>query len=232
MRTSVFPLLALIGLAWAGTAAAQTHTEHARVLSSTPVVAPVQVPQQVCVDEQVLVPGRSSGAGAAMGGIAGGALGNAVGNGSGRDVATAIGLIGGAILGDRIEQRSPDRTEWVRRCSTQHTLQHQTVGYDVVYEYGGKQYRTRITQAPGEWVPIHISPVPPAASMDTPAPVVYRPPVRVAPASVQVLVQTSPVFRPQPVRGAVHPLWHVTPPPHRLHWRDNGHTRHQHQPHR
>lgn len=224
MRSSVFPLLALTSLAWAGTAAAQSHTEHARVLSSTPVMAQVQVPQQVCVDEQVLVPGRSSGAGAVMGGIAGGALGNAVGNGSGRDVATAIGLIGGAILGDRIEHRSPDRTELVRRCSTQTTLQHQTVGYDVVYEYGGKQYRTQTAQAPGDWIPIHISPVLPAATIGTQTPV-YRQPVRVAPAQVQVQVHTLPVLRPHPVRVAVHPQWHVTPPPRHPHRRHNEHPR-------
>jgi len=222
MRTSLFPLLALVSLAWAGTAAAQSHTEHARVLSSTPVMAQVQVPQQVCVDEQVLVPGRSSGAGAVMGGIAGGALGNAVGNGSGRDVATAIGLIGGAMLGDRIEHSTPDRTELVRRCSTQTTLQHHTVGYDVVYEYAGKQYRTHTSQAPGDWIPIHIGPVLPGATLSTPAPVHRRPlAVHAAPAQVHVQVHTFPVVRPQPHRVVVHPHWQVNPPP-----------RHPHRPHR
>jgi outer membrane lipoprotein SlyB len=48
--------------------------------------------------------GRASGAGAVIGGIVGGVAGNQVGGGSGKKIATAAGVIGGALLGNNIEQ--------------------------------------------------------------------------------------------------------------------------------
>jgi outer membrane lipoprotein SlyB len=48
--------------------------------------------------------GKASGAGAVIGGIVGGVAGNQVGGGSGRQVATVAGVIGGAVLGNEIEQ--------------------------------------------------------------------------------------------------------------------------------
>ncbi|MEY4641387.1 MAG: hypothetical protein RLZZ227_1381 [Pseudomonadota bacterium] len=48
--------------------------------------------------------GGASGAGAVIGGIVGGVAGNQVGGGSGRKIATAAGVIGGALLGNEVEQ--------------------------------------------------------------------------------------------------------------------------------
>lgn len=48
--------------------------------------------------------GAATGAGAVIGGIVGGVAGNQVGGGSGRKIATAAGVIGGAVLGNEIEQ--------------------------------------------------------------------------------------------------------------------------------
>lgn len=47
--------------------------EQGRVLSATPIVQQVGVPQQVCGNETVYSGSRNSGAGAVMGAIAGGA---------------------------------------------------------------------------------------------------------------------------------------------------------------
>jgi len=69
--------------------------EQGRVLSATPIVQQVGVPQQVCGNETVYSGSRNSGAGAVMGAIAGGAAGNAIGKGNGRVAATALGVIGG-----------------------------------------------------------------------------------------------------------------------------------------
>ena len=77
--------------------------EQGRVLSATPIVQQVATPQQVCGNETVYSGNRTTGAGAVMGAIAGGAAGNAIGKGSGRAAATAIGLIGGAVIGNQIE---------------------------------------------------------------------------------------------------------------------------------
>jgi uncharacterized protein YcfJ len=66
--------------------------EYATVISATPVMASVQVPRQVCSEEQRFVQPQPSGAGAVIGAIAGGkkgaAIGTAVGGGAG----------GGAVL--------------------------------------------------------------------------------------------------------------------------------------
>lgn len=48
--------------------------------------------------------GQSTGAGAVIGAIVGGVAGNQVGGGSGRDLATAAGVVGGALLGNNIER--------------------------------------------------------------------------------------------------------------------------------
>jgi hypothetical protein len=113
----------------------------------------------MCSDEQVVVPGQTSGAGAVMGGIAGGAIGNQIGKGSGRAAATAIGLIGGALLGNSIEGNRPSHTETVRQCSTQTVYENQTVGYTVTYEYAGRQYTTQMSHDPGPWVRLQVAPV-------------------------------------------------------------------------
>ena len=87
-------------LGTAGLAAAQ---ERGRVLSVTPIVQQVAYPRQVCGNETIYSGQRTTGGGAVLGAIAGGAAGNAIGKGNGRAAATAIGLIGGAVLGNHIE---------------------------------------------------------------------------------------------------------------------------------
>ena len=145
----------------------------ARVLSSTPVLQRVGVPQQVCSDHQVVTPGQKSGAGALMGAIAGGAIGNAVGQGSGRDVATALGLVGGAVVGNNIEGSTPDTVKTVRQCETQTVYQDKVVAFNVLYEYAGKQYSVQSPLDPGPYLPVQIVPILPSAA---PPPVIVQRP--------------------------------------------------------
>lgn len=142
-----------------GMGVANAQDERGRVISSTPVIQQVAVPREVCQNVSVREPGRTSGAGALMGGIAGGAMGNAIGGGSGRAAATALGIFGGAILGNRIEGRSPDQVRTVQECSTQTVYQNETVAYNVVYEYAGRQYSVQMDQEPGRFVPVSVQPV-------------------------------------------------------------------------
>ena len=131
-----------------------------RVLSSTPVVQQIAVPRQVCSNEQISYQGPNSGAGALIGAIAGGALGNAAGGqGAGRAAATAIGMVGGAVLGDRLEGPAPERTEIVQRCGVQNFFENRTVGYNVVYEFGGRQYSVQMPNDPGPTIAVQVSPV-------------------------------------------------------------------------
>ena len=85
--------------------------EQGRVLSATPIVQQVGVPQQVCGNETVYSGSRNSGAGAVMGAIAGGAAGNAIGKGNGRVAATALGVIGGAVQATRLKEAAAPSTK-------------------------------------------------------------------------------------------------------------------------
>lgn len=159
-RRPVSVPVALAGcVAWLALGTAQAQDEQGRVISSTPVVQQFVVPRQVCQEQVVTVPGQKSGAGALMGGIAGGAMGNAVGDGSGRALATMLGVIGGAVLGNNIEGSAPDRTETVQQCSTQNLYENRTVAYTVVYEYAGRQYTTQMRQDPGRFVRLSVTPL-------------------------------------------------------------------------
>ena len=152
-------LTLLATLSTLGAASLTAHAqEMGRVLSATPIMQQVAIPQQVCNNETIYQGGReSSGAGAVLGAIAGGAAGNAIGGGSGRAAATAIGLIGGAIIGNNLETRRPGY-ENVQRCSTETFYDNRIVGYDVVYEYAGRQYTTRTQADPGQWIALNVQP--------------------------------------------------------------------------
>jgi uncharacterized protein YcfJ len=179
-RSLLIPVLTGV-LALAGTSAAQAQDERGRVLSSTPVIQQVAVPQQVCENVTVREPARGSGAGALMGAVAGGAMGNAIGHGNGRAAATALGIFGGAILGDRIEGKGRDTVRTVQECSTQQVMENRVVAYNVVYDYAGRQYSTQMPQDPGRWVPVSVQPVGVA-----PAPAGHYRPQAAAPEVVRI----------------------------------------------
>lgn len=177
------PLALLLPLA---AAAQQAPQEMARVVSSTPVIQQVAVPQQVCTNSQVLVQPPRSGAGAAMGAIAGGAIGSQIGGGAGRALAIGAGVIGGAILGDGIEGQPAAVAQPVTSCSQQMRYENRVVAYNVVYEYAGRQYSTQTATPPGDWMPVQVAPAgsAPVQVVTTPPP----PPV----------VVTQPVVTPYP----------------------------------
>lgn len=132
--------------------------EQGRVLSATPVTQQVATPQQVCNNETIYSGARpTTGGGAVLGAIAGGAAGNAIGGGSGRAAATALGVIGGAVLGNQIESGRPGYQN-VQRCTTETYYDNRVIGYDVVYEYAGRRYTTRTQNDPGDWIPLTVQP--------------------------------------------------------------------------
>jgi len=167
--TKLLSLAALGFVCQFGTAQAQ---EVGKVISSTPVIQQVAVPRQVCTNEQVVVQGQKSGAGAAMGAIAGGAVGNSVGQGSGRAAATMLGLFGGAILGEKIEGPANPEVRQVQNCTQQTVYENRTMAYNVVYEFAGKQYSVQMPSDPGPTVRLQIMPVPnpPATTFNVPPP--------------------------------------------------------------
>lgn len=104
-----------------------------------------------------------------IGGIAGAVLGSKVGGGSGTYAATAIGSMVGGMAGRQVYEsaqrnRAPRGT--VRVCdpvpvgdgySTSRTVNDGRVnGYDVTYEYAGRQFTTRTNYHPGDRIRVRV----------------------------------------------------------------------------
>lgn len=214
-HTLLFATLGLVGFG-------ATAQEVGRVLSAVPVVQQVQVPRQVCTSQPVMVEAAPSGAGSVIGAIAGGVLGNQIGSGSGRAAATIVGTLGGALIGNGIETTNSRHVQNVQQCNTQVSYENRTVGYDVTYEYAGRQFTTQMAYDPGPTIRLQVSPMagsdrvePPVRNIAqgdvAPGPVVVAPeiqqpsaPVHVAPvapiavAQPQVINVAPPVVVPAP----------------------------------
>jgi uncharacterized protein YcfJ len=135
-------------------------TEYARVISSTPVTGSVAAPRQECAEGAQLVRQQPSGAGAVIGAIAGGVLGNQFGHGFGRAAATGLGAVAGSAIGNNVEANATPPAEVpVRSCRTVSGYENRIVSYDVVYEYNGQRYTTRLPNDPGARLAIDVRPV-------------------------------------------------------------------------
>lgn len=214
----------------------------ARVLSSTAVLQQVAVPRQVCTTQPVVQSSQPSGAGAAMGAIAGGAVGNAIGDGSGRAIATMIGIVGGAVLGNRVEG-TRDEVRNVQQCTTQTHYENRILHYDVVYEYDGKRYSVKMPNDPGPFVRLQLSPIgtipaaPSSSGTSTysplssatvttivpvvqPAPVYWAAPVYLHPSSNAAFTVYPTVRSAPPIPVDISIRWHGYhgKHPHRRHW--------------
>ena len=195
MDTRISRLSTMAGMAIASLMPLAAHAqqqEMARVISSTPVMQQVAVPRQVCNNSTVVTQAPKSGAGAVMGAIAGGAIGSQIGGGMGNAAATAVGILGGAILGDRIEGQPAPIAQPVTTCTDQAVYENRVVAYNVTYEYAGKQYSVQMPNDPGQYLPITISPGATAAAAPPPAQVVTTAPQ-------PVVVAAPPVVLPPPV---------------------------------
>jgi uncharacterized protein YcfJ len=207
---SLKQVLTLLPLTALGAFSSQTANayEQARVISSTPIVQQVNAPQRICQNVTVAVPEPKTGAGAALGAIAGGVVGNAVGQGAGNAAATALGIMGGAILGDKMEGSST-ALQNTQQCSTEYTTQSRITQFNVVYEYAGKQYNVIMPSDPGPTLTIQLSPavgnsstvVAPEGTVSTQQ--VYTQPVYV---SQPVYVNAYPNAYPYAYPGYGYPL--------------------------
>lgn len=118
---------------------------------------------------------RSSGIGpgTVLGAILGGAIGHQFGNSSGgRDRGAGAGAIIGGLIGhdmennhsgyrhasrDVVEVERVPVTRDVQRCRTVADYREQVVGYDVRYNYNGREYVTRMSYDPGQTVPVEVN---------------------------------------------------------------------------
>jgi uncharacterized protein YcfJ len=180
-------LLALASLAQA--------QEVGQVISRTAVYQQVAVPRQTCSQTPVAVQNPISGAGALMGAIAGGAVGSQIGGGSGQALATMAGIVGGAMMGDRVENPG-SQLQNQTTCTTQNYMENRLVGYTVVYEYAGKQHTVQLPQDPGPTIQLQVTPVG-ATQAAAPAPMIMTQPQTVV-TQPQVVYVPAPVYRSYP----------------------------------
>lgn len=183
MHAFRLPATALLAAA----ACAAQAAEYGLVLSSAPVTASVAVPQTACHEEWQPAAPANSGGGALLGAVIGGLAGSAIGSGSGRAAATGLGLLGGAIFGERQEARqAPPGLQPLRRCHTEYREEQRLIGYDVVYEYQGQRHSARVAQDPGSRIPLQVSVAPAVAVVTEPARPAWHPPAPVAAAPPEV----------------------------------------------
>ena len=96
-----------------------------------------------------------------IGGLAGAVLGSRIGGGDGRYLGTAVGTIAGGAAGRAIYEASNRPTYQrgdVRVCEpTGYGSESERVdGYDVTYEYAGRQYHTHRDYHPGEQIRVRV----------------------------------------------------------------------------
>lgn len=214
MTSQAFARAATAGLlALAGAAQAQTPyypgsaVVQARVISATPVVQPVAVPLGHCRTDS-----RPSGIGTVVGALLGGLVGSQLGSGNGHIAGAVAGTIGGAVLGNMADQQNGYPGGG---CSYQ--TEQQVSGYDVVYEYGGRQYQTRTAQPPGPWLQV---PAPAEAAYGSYGGYGSPAPVAAAGAyghgqAVQVMPVAPPAVTPYPTTRARSYEEHYGHPPRR-----------------
>jgi hypothetical protein len=120
----------------------------------------------------------------------------------------ALGVIGGALVGNNIEANNARQAYVQPACGTETTYENRTVGYDVTYEYAGRQYTTQMPYDPGATVQLQVTPY---ASNQQPqqqanAPV-YAPPVQQGTVIVQqpqpIVYQSYPAYPAYPVYAPV-----------------------------
>ena len=118
----------------------------------TSVRAVVGPPQQRCWVERQVVETSPPGInvpGAVIGGVVGGILGHQIGSGRGRDLATGIGVVGGAAVGANVP--GTVYTQDVQRCvnvAAAAPLDY----WDVTYNFGGYEHHVQTTIPPGRTI--------------------------------------------------------------------------------
>lgn len=190
-ETVVLALVSLAGLSAA--ASGGEFADRARVISVSPIHERIPVSREECwnnrqrgYEERRVVrrdTGAPIGAGTVLGAVVGGVLGHQMGGSDrARDAATVGGAVVGGIVGSQIEREgSPPPRERVvevervpvernvERCRTIQEVREATIGYDVRYEYAGREFTTRMDRDPGRHLRVRVD-VTPVEGAELPPP--------------------------------------------------------------
>lgn len=178
MNRKLVTALALAASGLVPTAFAQSFQDNARVVSVHAVNERIPVQREECWNEHRRAyenrtvtrtdTGAPIGAGTVLGAIVGGVAGHQVGRGRGNDAATVGGAIVGGLLGNQVDRQNAEPPSQVtevervpverdvQRCRTVREVRDAIVGYDVRYEYRGRQFTTRMPYDPGRMVPVRV----------------------------------------------------------------------------
>lgn len=142
---------------------------YARVLSVQPIIRKVKVktPVRECYRDVEYYshdrPARGTGASTLVGAIVGGVVGHQFGSGRGNDAATVAGSLIGAAIGNDTAQRrygyeTVEYSRPVERCTTKvkHHKEERIEGYDVIYQFNGQKYATRMPYDPGRELRVRV----------------------------------------------------------------------------
>jgi len=118
----------------------------------TYVRAVVGAPQQRCWVEPTRVdatkPAGVNIPGAIVGGAIGGIIGHQIGGGRGQDLATGIGIVGGAAVGANVGREGLVYSQNVQHCEYV-PVSARADYWDVTYVFGGFEHRAQLTVPPG-----------------------------------------------------------------------------------
>ena len=136
--------------------------DYAQVVDVAPITQTTTTPHEVCGDETVthreVYRDRHRIGGTAIGTGLGARIGCRIGGGHGSDLATVGGAVAGGFAGHEIQKRhqenNPGYTTVEHRCHTLTSKTSTVVGYDVTYEYDGRQEHVRMDHDPGPRVQV------------------------------------------------------------------------------
>jgi uncharacterized protein YcfJ len=161
----------------------ESFTDRARVVSVRPIHDRIPVTREECwndvqrgYEERRVTrtdTGAAIGPGTVLGAVIGGVVGHQFGNSSGgRDRGTAAGAIVGGLIGNQVDKDNrgePYRSAEVERvpvernverCRTVNEVREATMGYEVRYAYGGREFTTRMDRDPGRQLRVNVNIVP------------------------------------------------------------------------
>ncbi|HZQ63536.1 MAG TPA: glycine zipper 2TM domain-containing protein, partial [Casimicrobiaceae bacterium] len=132
------------------------HGEELFQANVTSVRAVTTQAQQRCwVDREQVVRSEPNVPGAIIGGVIGGVLGHQIGGGRGKDVATALGAVGGAAVGANAGGGgSQVVTQDVQRCRTVQGPVRPDY-WDVAYVFRGREHHVQMSSPPGATITVN-----------------------------------------------------------------------------
>lgn len=162
-----YTIAASLATAMSAPSFAESHTDYARVTHASPIYETISVeePHRECHIEERAVrhyKQNTSATSTIVGALIGGAIGNRLGhNKSNKRVGAVAGaILGGSIANDlsRNKGHHGTRTTSEKVCNTHYTTRYekQVSGYDVSYEYRGREYNTIMDNHPGRKVQVAV----------------------------------------------------------------------------